>query len=225
MSRSPHLQETRLFDCYVAVRGGERPDPPAAEHLADCADCAGRYAALSAFMDTVRTDADAEADEVFTPDRLSAQRLQIGRRLAHLGQPARVISFPGRSSQHFSVAARRPARRWIGAAAAAGLFIGVATGLFLDWETGRSYNRRLAQVAARQTVLTAPVDQRDGGRPDAGRSAEGTDANQVELVRQEPAESDEAFLSELERAGDRPRIRELIAVDALTPHVREVNLR
>ena len=128
MSRSPHLQETRLFDCYLAVQGGERLDPPVAEHLADCADCGDRYADLAQFMDAVRADAAAEADEVFTADRLSVQRAQISRRLAHLGQPARVISFPDRTSGHrFSVAARRPARRW---RAAAGLFM--AYGAVLD---------------------------------------------------------------------------------------------
>jgi hypothetical protein len=224
MSRSPHLQETRLFDCYLAVKSGERLDPPVAEHLADCADCGDRYAELAQFMDTVRADAAAEADEVFTADRLAVQRAQISRRLAHLGQPARVISFPDRSNGHrFSVAARHPARRWVGAAAAAGLFIGVATGLFLDWEAGRGYHRRPVSVAAQQTVLTAPVDRRSEARGEPEKNS--ADANQVEYVRQEPSESDEAFLSELERAGDRPRIRELTAVDALTPHVREINLR
>jgi hypothetical protein len=34
--------------------------------------------------------------------------------------------------------------------------------------------------------------------------------------------ADDAFLSELELALDRPRTRELIAFDAFTPHVREI---
>ena len=32
MSRARHLQDERLFDCYLAVQGGEILDPPVAEH-------------------------------------------------------------------------------------------------------------------------------------------------------------------------------------------------
>ena len=202
-----HLQEERLFDCYLAVKAGDSLDPPVAEHLADCDACGERYGELTRFMDGLGADAAAEADALFTPDRLRAQRQLIFRKIEHLGQPARVISFPGRSaSHHVGLSAARPARRWIAAAAAAGLFVGVGTGLFLDWDGVRGSRPRSGSSIARQTNLTAP----------AGR---------VELVRPGSSQSDEAFLSELELAGDRPRIRELVAVDALTPHVREVNLR
>jgi hypothetical protein len=34
--------------------------------------------------------------------------------------------------------------------------------------------------------------------------------------------TDDAFLSELEVALERPHTRELLAIDALTPHVREI---
>ena len=204
--RGQHLQEERLYDCYWAVRGGESLDPPVAEHLADCDECGLRYTDLSQFLDTVRADAAAETDTVFTSERLRAQRQVIVRRIEHLGHPARVITFPGRPAVSHGAASPRPARRWIAAAAAAGLFVGVGTGLFFDWETGRGARRRPSTSLARQTNLAAP----------AGR---------IELVRPGPSQSDEAFLSELELAGDRPRIRELIAVDALTPHVREINLR
>jgi hypothetical protein len=34
--------------------------------------------------------------------------------------------------------------------------------------------------------------------------------------------ADDAFLSELEFALDRPQTRELVAFDAFTPHVREI---
>jgi hypothetical protein len=37
--------------------------------------------------------------------------------------------------------------------------------------------------------------------------------------------TDEAFLSELDLALERPRTRELAAFDAFTPHVREVSQR
>jgi hypothetical protein len=215
IGRGNHLHEERLFDCYVAAKGGEVLDPRDAEHLTDCDECGNRYAALSEFMEMLSTHATAESDVVFSPERLRAQRAHVSRRLEHVGHPARVITFPGRTaSHHFGVSTPRPGRRWVAAAAAAGLFVGVATGLFLDHE-GRGSGRRTSLATARQTVLTAPVLRVEPGRVDA----------RIELVRPRPFESDEAFLSELELAGERPRIRELTAVDALTPHVREVNLR
>ena len=204
--RAQHLHDDRLFDCYLAVRDGDALDPPVAEHLTDCDECNGRYYALAQFMDGLKTEASAEADAIFTPDRLRTQRQQIARRLDHLGHPARVITFPGRLAAHRVASVVRPARRWIAAAAAAGLFIGVGTGFFLDWEGVRRPGRRPAALA-RQTVLTAPSKALEAARPDP------SDADVVD------------FLSEIEQAGDRPRIRELLAVDALTPHVREINLR
>jgi hypothetical protein len=208
-SRGHHLQEDRLFDCYLSVQGGEILDPPVAEHLTDCDECGARYADLTQFMESLSADATAETDEIFTADRLRAQRQQIARKVEHLGHPARVISFPSRAaSHHVGSSAPRPARRWIAAAAAAGLFVGVGTGIFLDWE--RAPGRRSAGVIARQTVLTA---------------TQGRIAGPLEISLPDRSAEDKAFLSELELAGERPRIRELSAVDALTPHVREINLR
>ena len=205
--RAQHLHDDRLFDCYLAVRGGETLDPPVAEHLTDCDECSQRYTALTQFMDGLKSEATAEADAIFTLDRLRVQRQQIARRLDLLGHPARVITFPGRLAAHPVASVIRPARRWIAAAAAAGLFIGVGTGLFLDWDGVRRPGRR-ATALARQTLLTAPSSVLEPpARPDP------SDADVVD------------FLSEIEQAGDRPRIRELLAVDALTPHFREINLR
>ncbi|MEP7305560.1 MAG: hypothetical protein ABJA98_08595 [Acidobacteriota bacterium] len=221
-NRGHHLQEERLFDCYLSSRGGESLDPPVAEHLIDCDDCGARYAELTEFMERLGTEAAAEADAVFTPERLRVQRLHISRRLEHLGHPARVITFPGRvDGQHFGRSAGRPARRWIAAAAAAGLFIGVGAGLFLDREAGRGSARRQSLAIARQTTLSSPEGRLDGDRIELNR----IELNRIEMVRPDPFASDLAFLSEIELAGERPRILELTAVDALTPHVREVTLR
>ena len=64
MGRRRHLVEERLFDCYVAQRGGESIEPPAADHLADCGECAARYAELAQFMDGLRADMAADAGMV-----------------------------------------------------------------------------------------------------------------------------------------------------------------
>ena len=90
--RAHHLHDEQLFDCYITERGGDAIDPPSAEHLADCNACSARYAELAQFMDTLRREGDADADAVFTPERLRAQQQQIARRIEQVGRPARVIS-------------------------------------------------------------------------------------------------------------------------------------
>ena len=124
--RAHHLQEERLFDSYLAERGGAPIDPPVAEHLADCAACGTRYAELTTFMDTLRRDGEAEADAIFTPEKLRLQQQQIVRRIALVGRPARVLSFPGRIVRRtIDASTSRTAPRWVAAAAAAGLFAGM----------------------------------------------------------------------------------------------------
>ena len=206
MNRRHHLREECLFESYLNTRGGEPVDPPVGEHLADCRECSDRYAELVQFMDALSAGATLEADAVFTPERLHAQQQQIARRLEHLGHPARVITFPGHMTGHRTCAAPRFARRWVAASLAAGLFVGVSAGLFLNWGASRAMTVRRFPGVARQALRTTPT-------------ARG------EIARSDAFEADDVFLSELELAGDRPRIRELLAVDALTPHVREINLR
>jgi len=54
MFRALHPQDDRLFDCYLSSRHGDALDPLLAEHLADCATCASRYAELgSATRDAI----------------------------------------------------------------------------------------------------------------------------------------------------------------------------
>ena len=78
---SRHLQDDRLFDSYFADRHGSPIDPAVADHLTVCAACGGRYAELAQFLDSLRDTAVAEADAIFTPDRLQAQQRQIARRI------------------------------------------------------------------------------------------------------------------------------------------------
>jgi anti-sigma factor RsiW len=196
---SRHTAEQQLYECYYAERTGEPIDPRVAEHLTDCAACSARYADIARVLDEVRVDGVAEADAVFTADRLRAQQLHIAQRLEHVGRPARVISFPGQVTAR-SIASGRVAPRWIAAAAAAGLFVGVAVGASYEWEWHVQPQQTLAGGA---TSRLAPVATR-GIEP-------------VDIA------ADDAFLSELDAALERPHLRELVAYDALTPHVREVN--
>ena len=205
--RAHHLQDERLFDSYLAERNGEPVDPPVGEHLADCESCGTRYAELKAFMDTLRHVGDAEADAIFTADRLRSQQQQIARRIEHAGRPARVISFPGRLVRRtINASAVRTAPRWIAAAAAAGLFVGAALGASYQWGT---------QIRGMQTL---------SGR-DTSSSARAARMAPLATRGSNPADvaADDAFLSDLEIALERPHTRELQAFDALTPHVREIS--
>lgn len=203
--RVRHLHDDRLLDCYVAERSGEALDPRLAEHLADCGECAARYNGLAAFMDGLRTDAERESDAVFTPERLRVQQQEIARRIATVGRHARVISFPGQMARTgLSAASIRPAPRWLAAAAAAGIFIGIALG---------------ASYQSRQFESHARVPQQVASHVPAGR------LSPAAILADRPADLvlDDAFLSDLEAALERPRTRELLAYDAFTPHVREIS--
>jgi len=215
ISRAHHLQEERLFECYLAERSGDAIDPPLAEHLADCASCATRYAELAGLMTVLRDEGEAEADALFTADRLRAQQQQIARRIEHVGRPARVISFPGqfvRRTIHASTS--RSAPRWMAAAAAAGLFIGVAL--------GASYEASYERVSHARTPLGSSAAQRHVARDvDPVHSSHLTPIATRGSSTADIA-ADDAFLSDLEVALERPHTSELQAFDALTPHVREV---
>jgi hypothetical protein len=200
MGRPHHLAEDHLFECYTAERAGEPLDPRSAEHLADCGECGARYADLSRFMDGLRTEADAETDALFPSDWLEGQRQSIVRRVEHLGHAARVITFPARLvTQHMAKGVRLNVSPWAATAAAACLVVGVAVGMFYD---ARNHAPRLAVVRAVPNTATV--------QPTAVTAAP-------------PVALDtDAFLSELERALGGPQTPELMTLDVLTPHVREI---
>lgn len=204
--RARHLQEDRLFECYLAEQGGESLEPPAAEHLADCADCRARFADLRRFMDALRTEADSELDEIFSEERQREQQQHIARRVEHLGHHARVISFPGHPpGQPLPASKSGVAHRYISAAAAAGVFIGIGLGsVYYSQLPARGRDT----VAGRNIAVAA----------DAPASA-------PTLMPGLASDVNEQFLSELELALERPHTRELVALDELTPHVREVRLQ
>jgi hypothetical protein len=203
---APHLPEDRLFDCYLAERSRESLDPRVAEHLADCGTCAARYAELVGLMDEIRAEAEAGTDAVFTPERLRTQQQLIERRLEHVGRAARVISFPHHGAGERHDAAPRSMPRFVAAAAAAGLFIGVALGAsYGQWRVWPAQNFSDNAPLARPSLAT-PVAARDTN-PASDLSA------------------DEAFWSDLELILDRPTTRELQPFDAITPRTRDVSFR
>jgi len=141
-----HLSDDQLMETYVLA--GEN------RHLALCRPCKTRFDDLVRVLEHVREDAVREADQVFTAERLHHQRDRIVRRLERQGHPADVVPFPTRASGHPVVRVLGPARRWVAAAAAAGM----AAGLFLGFAVDRR-THYAAIVPALQTAATAAAWQ------------------------------------------------------------------
>lgn len=165
-------------------------------HVRGCAECQARLTALQSLTTAATSAARAEADAYFPDARLDAQRRRILRRLAAQGVRAgRVLAFPAPSRPlALRLIRARPATRWIAAAAAAGLAIGVAVGR-LSWD------RPLGHVVQRPSA----------------RSVSG-DTPRVSADRREDrgAMRDEELLSALETASSGP-IALLQPIHELTP--------
>ena len=161
-------------------------------HLEHCAKCRARFGDLSSWLENIRTDAVGEADENFPPERLAAQHAIIFRRLEAAERPARVIAFP-RFAQPLTSRTSH-ASRWVAAAAAAGLIVGVGVGQLMD----------LRHSLIRATAAPAHV------------AAQAVTTGHDVRVQAVSATRDEAFLSELD-ASISHGVPELRALDAFTP--------
>ena len=185
---SAHLDDAAL----AAIWTDGRLSHP---HLDDCVACRARFADFSAWLESMRVDAITQADESFSAERLAAQQAQIFRRLEAAGRPARVIAFP-RFAQPLTSRTSHVSR-WIAAAAAAGLIVGVGVGQMMDL---RHSLMAPNASAVRARVANAPAS--------AGRDSR---VQTVGAIR------DEAFLSELDASLSRTAVPELRALDGLTP--------
>lgn len=196
--RSRHLDDAALAELLTAAALGESH---AGGHLDECASCRARYTAMEGWLNDSRAEAVAEADEAFPPEKLAAQQSHIFRRLQAMEHPARVIAFPrfaGPAGAHHS-----NARRWIAAAAVAGLVIGLAGGQMLD----------LRRRSGRTPEAFAPTSSQINTNRPASQAAYAT----VSLT------TDEAFLMDIgaEAAAYAPMPEPLQALDGLTPRARD----
>ena len=119
-----------------------------------------------------------------------------------------MITFPHASAPGAAGRGLRVTPRWLAAAAAAGLFIGVAVGSFFQNGVVLTRARRIAPSVA-PAVRPAPQPASADETPAAAPAPPAHD-------------NDDEFLSELELALDRPHTHDLLALDELTPRVREV---
>ncbi len=198
-----HPADDRLIALYFGDKQASDDERRAVrQHLHGCETCTWRYTELTAPLERLRQDAASEADEVFTPARLEAQRAKILARLDEAAHGSRVIPFPASTARLDRSVVRRPIARWVAAAAAAGLLVGVMAGRLFDNGTGTVTPATPVAGAARSPIASRIVV---------------TDSPGQTMT----AEGDEAMLSEIDQAVYRQRIAALSALDELTPHLRQ----
>src|SRR5262245_24188773 len=184
---SAHLDDDGLAAIWTdeATSGVRQAHP----HLENCPACRARFAELSAWLQSIQSDATDEADEHFSSERLAAQHALIFRRLEAAERPARVIAFP-RFAQPLTSRTSH-ASRWIAAAAAAGLIVGVGVGQLMD--------------------LRHPFTPPQPAATTQARAITSRGVQPISDLR------DEVFLSELDASLSRAGVPELRALDAFTP--------
>lgn len=203
-----HLREQHLAAAALHLLNGEAPalKVSAEAHLHRCERCAARLEELREVLAGERNAAVEAADAVFSDDRLATQRRGILGRLERRQRGARVLPFPVIAEEPAS-RRDRPAMRWLAAAAAAGLFVGLAASPIVFPDVKRFPRTSLG--AARQAP---PADK--WWLP----SVAGTKASKPAIT----LETDELFLSDMETALNKRRIPALRALDDLTPRTHEL---
>jgi hypothetical protein len=200
-----HISDATLTE-WSAERWAPADLPPdLVHHLEACPRCSQRRDDLVDMLDDLGPGATTEAEAELTPGRLQDQRRRIMRRLATLvgsEAPAKVLRFPARIRTTPTVMSRN---RWLPAAMAAGLLVGVLVGRLLDFDTAdRAENVVVLAAADGDAFLAA-------SRANALRGAQGV-------------QNDEVILTEIDAALEAPSVDALSDLDALTPRIQEVAL-
>jgi anti-sigma factor RsiW len=191
MKQHPHLSDDRLIEVSL----DRSPSVTEREHLGACSVCAARRADLSQLLVATTSAAVAEADAVFTPERLTRQKTRILQRLEQEGRPGKVVTFPAGHMHQLRPLRARPGMRWVAGAAAAGIFIGMLAGHYAP----------MLQQAARQSSF-GPA------------SPEAVTVQSVSTTM-----SEEEFLGRLEMASDSTGGTTLQPLHDLTPLAWEVS--
>jgi hypothetical protein len=131
---------------------------------------------------------------------MAHQRERILRRIDALQSGPRVLPFPAAGQNGHAPAQPRVLRRWVAAAAVAGLLVGLGAGRMVFDGGSPSSTTADARRAIAPAASPAPARQ----------------APTIRALHVEPSVSDEEFLSEIELATAAPRTRELRAIYAFT---------
>jgi hypothetical protein len=188
-----HLTDTELLAQHFDRRGGG-----VHEHLALCATCQERGRAITELLDDVSQATAGETDALFGPESLARQQTRIMGRIAHECRSARIISFPAASAP--PVRHARTGRRWVAAAVAAGVILGIV---------GEHVTHRITRT---------PYQTRGFQTPEAQVAAQPVRAVTVRTV----SASDDEFYGQVELAFGSSGPAALRSLDALTPRASDV---
>jgi len=191
MGRQAHLSDDRIIE--VCLEGALSSTEEL--HLSACDECRVRRARLDRMLGEISDAAAVEADAAFPPEKLATQQARILQRIEQDGRPARVITFPATSAADLRPLRTRPAGRWIAAAAAAGLAIGLLAGHL-------AHDLPAFGRPTRTTMSRAAQPSRN-----AAASVHAVNATV----------NDEEFLGELESALSGPQLAVLRPLNELTP--------
>ena len=121
-----HLTDAQLIEASVGhAANGEQVQ--CAAHVEHCGECRARHESLRAMLADTATAATADADAAFSSDRLTRQYDRIMERAEKVSRLGRVISFPAAFGRVTPPSAASGSR-WVAAAAAAGLVVGLLGG-------------------------------------------------------------------------------------------------
>lgn len=184
-----HLDDEKFAELWTnATAEGQAVADP---HLRECAECRVRFASFTSWLEELRVEAIAEAEQAIPADRLAVQRSQILRRIEAGERPARVIAFPKKTAEARTAV---PTHRWFAGVAAACFIAGVGLGQVLDLA------HRSPAPAQDSRIVSAPAP---GG-----------------IVPAVATINEEADLEELE-AASMPRYEALRAYDNFTPRAAD----
>jgi anti-sigma factor RsiW len=122
-----HLTDAQLIDASIGHAASDEHAQQCIEHVEHCGECRTRHESMRAMMADASSAATAEAEAAFPVERLTRQYDRIMERVEQMSRAGRVISFPAAFDRVTPPSAANGSR-WVAAAAAAGLVVGLLGG-------------------------------------------------------------------------------------------------
>jgi hypothetical protein len=194
---SHHLTDTELLSLHFETSLATSRAEAGQHHLTGCATCQARHRAVTELLDEVSQA--VEADSVFSTETLARQHGRIMARVAHESRTGKVISFPAAAAP-VPVRYPRTGSRWVAAAMAAGVILGIV-------------GEHLTQRITRTTFGTRGFERAVAAIPQPGLGV---------AVRTVSTGSDDEFLGQVELAFGSAGPATLRPLDALTPRAWDV---
>jgi hypothetical protein len=188
-----HLTDTEI----LALHFDTQRDGDAHDHVAACATCQARGRAVTELLDEVTRATATDTDALFGDEMLARQHARIMGRVAQECRSARIISFP--TAPPAPVRPVRGGTRWVAAAVAAGVILGIV---------GEHVTERIARSGRPVRPFAVPAVQ--------------VVAEPGVAVRAVSTSSDDDFYGQVELAFGSAAPAALRPLDVLTPRVTDV---